>query len=96
MTEKGLTTTLISLIVLLVVALGIKYWYIFNLTPFQYVISKGSKESTVFPGRFDYGDYGFFVNNRAVRFSDKKKGFYDKKKITFDDGEIVQLSTVFK
>lgn len=51
--------------------------------------------------RYDFpqganAEYGFYSNNRAARFSDKKKGSYDKVKITFDDGSTITLQEIFK
>jgi len=101
MTEKRLLITLIVLVVVLGSLLGYKYWYKLKLdkmTPFDYVKQKGATKTTT-PNagdRYDYGDYGFYSNNRATQFSTAKKGSYTKVSIKWDDGTETSLSDIFK
>lgn len=74
-----------------------------NETPFMCVKRRGARLSpeTGVGERYDYppdpnNEYGFYPNNRAVRFRDNQKGSYDKEKITWDNGSETTLKEVFK
>lgn len=99
MTNKNITILVLSTIAII---LGI--WSLFvayrnkTMTALQYVISKGAKKSTTpnVGDRYDFGDFGFYSNNRAVQFSSGKKGTYNKEYILFDDGTKILLIDIFK
>lgn len=71
-----------------------------DLSPFDCVIKHGAKKTMAATAgdRYDYGDYGFYSNGRAVLIgtSPAKKGDYDKKEIKWDDGNKTSMKDVLK
>lgn len=101
MTNKGKIVT-ISILTVIAAFLGI-YGLVLayrnkTMSAFDYIKTKGAvKSTTVGVGdRYDFNDFGFYSNNRAVQFSTGKKGTYNKVQITFDDGTKILLSDIFK
>lgn len=96
-------------IILVLVAIVIKNWSWISGsfgkkckesdTPFECIKKRGATLSK-YPNageRYDFGDYGFYSNNRAANTITKLKGSYDKEKITWDAGAgTITLNEVFK
>lgn len=68
------------------------------MTALEFVISKGATITSVPSAgeRYDFKNYGFYSNNRAVNLSTGKKGTYNKERILFDDGTSILLVDIFK
>lgn len=46
---------------------------------------------------YAYGDYQFYSNGRVFQVSTKRKGSFDKEKITWDgNGETITIKEIFK
>lgn len=97
MSKKTSTAIFIIVIVLIIASIAYYFYKQNQVTPFQYVQNKGAKPTTT-PNsgdRYDFGDYGFYSNNRVVQFSTKKLGTYTNKVITWDDGSQTLLINIF-
>lgn len=100
--NKGLLYTLVIIVFVVAMFFGIKYGYAaYNSnvasTPFEYIKFKGATKTTSATAgdRYDFGDYGFYSNNRVAQFSTQKKGTYDKVKIIWDDKTETTLISIF-
>lgn len=67
-------------------------------SPFEYIKILGATITTFAHagGRYDYKDYGFYANNRAIELPTGRRGTYDMIKIVWDDGTSTLIKDVFK
>jgi uncharacterized protein YxeA len=104
--EHGKKRTWVIVVVIIVILLlivggilGFRAMAKNKMSPFEWIQKKGAKPSENPHGkklnRYDYGDYGFFSNNRVAEFSTKRMGTYDKDKIRWDDGSEKKLKDIF-
>lgn len=102
MKDKKVLYIIISVVLLVIIFYALKgivsIYKSNKMNPFEYIKSKGAELSKTagVGNRYDFGDYGFYSNNRAVQFSTGKKGTYNKVIILFDDGTSVTLDSIFK
>ena len=74
-----------------------------DLSAFECIKKQGAirTDSQLAGDRFDYPPdpnekYGFYSNNRVIRFSDKRMGTYTKEEVKWDDGTTTLLIDIFK
>lgn len=100
--EKKTKNIILTFVGIIAIAIGSWWLYLANRnqteTAFDFVKRKGATKTkaTNVGDRYDYGDYGFYSNNRAVQFSTKKKGTYTKVSIKWDDGSETKMIDIFK
>ena len=101
--NKKTAAWIFALIVILIIASVIFYFnrkngVDNNLTPFEYIKQLGATKTTVANAgdRYDYGNYGFYSNNRGVNLTTGNKGTYDKINLVYDAGGSILIKDIFK